>query len=326
MPVAILDFGTNTFNLLIAEQTGSGFRVLYDGKQPVKLGKGGINKRTITPEAMERGFAAIGAHMQTIRKYDAGEIHAYATSAMRNADNGREFAAMIEKRFGFRTHIIDGEEEAALIYGGIRESVDFGDATAMILDIGGGSNEFIICNTGGIRWKRSFELGMARIIEMFRISDPITPHEISNIETYYAHALKPLMDEVDRYRPTMLVGASGTFDTLAAMAAYRFGIGTGNVSSVHMAAHRFGIGAEGASSVQIAPEFYREIHQALLHSTAEERLNMPGMEPVRVEMIVPATIFINFVYHSCQLESITQSRYALKEGVMARLVAGKNTC
>lgn len=307
MPVAILDFGTNTFNLLIAEQTGSGFRVLYDGKQPVKLGKGGINKKVITPDAMERGFAAIQAHMQTIRKHDATEIHAYATSAMRNAENGQEFASLIEQKFGFSTHIIDGEEEAALIYGGIRESVDFGDETAMIIDIGGGSNEFIICNADGILWKHSFELGMARIIEMFGISDPITPREVSDIESYYAHALKPLLEEVDRYRPTMMVGASGTFDTLAAMAAHRFGIGL----------------SEKTSSVVIAPEYYREIHLALLHSTMEERRNMPGMEPVRVEMIVPATIFINFVYHSSNLESITQSRYALKEGVMARLIAYK---
>lgn len=308
MPVAILDFGTNTFNLLIAGQAGSGFRVLYDGKQAVKLGKSGINKKVITPEAMERGFAAIGAHMQTIKKHGATEIHAYATSAMRNAENGKEFARLIEQKFGFSTHIIDGEEEAALIYGGIRESVDFGDETAMIVDIGGGSNEFIICNADGILWKRSFELGMARIIEMFTISDPITPREVSDIEAYYAHELKPLMEEMARYHPTMMVGASGTFDTLAAMAAHRFGIGTG---------------AQNASVV-IAPEYYREIHLALLHSTAEGRRNMPGMEPVRVEMIVPATIFINFIYHNSNLASITQSRYALKEGVMARLVADKD--
>ncbi len=305
MPVAILDFGTNTFNLLIAAQEGRGFRVLYDGKQPVKLGKGGINKRILTPEAMERGFTAIQQHMHTIKQHDAGEIHAYATSAMRNADNGQEFADLIEQKFGFRTHIINGEEEAALIYRGIRESVDFGDETAMILDIGGGSNEFIICNNEGILWKHSFELGMARIIEQFNISDPITPQQVSEIETYYSKELELLKQRANQYRPTMLVGASGTFDTLAAMASYRYGINIG-----------------ASSSVNIALEFYREIHHALLNSTTEERLNMPGMEPVRVEMIVPATIFINFVYHSCGLKSITQSRYALKEGVMARLVAG----
>lgn len=304
MPVAILDFGTNTFNLLLAEHSGDSFSVAYDGKQPVKLGKGGINKRFIAPEAMERGFAAIEKHMETIKKYGAKEIHAYATSAMRNAENGEEFAGMIQEKFGFKTTIIDGDEEAELIYGGIRESVDFGEDPAMIMDIGGGSIEFIICNGKGILWKQSFELGMARIIEQFTISDPITEDEIAEIEEYYHGELEQLRLYVDKYKPTMLVGASGTFDTLAAMARYRFGIET----------------KKGASSLEIPLEKFRELRDELLQSTTDERLAMKGMEPVRVEMMVPATIFINFVIESCNLASLTQSRYALKEGVMARLI------
>jgi exopolyphosphatase / guanosine-5'-triphosphate,3'-diphosphate pyrophosphatase len=303
MPVAILDFGTNTFNLLIAEKTGNTFKVLYDGKEPVKLGKGGINKGFITPEAMERGFTAIANHMKTIEAFGANDIRAFATSAMRNAVNGKEFAEQVRQRFGFRTRIIDGDEEAALIYGGIRESVNFGNDTAIIMDIGGGSIEFIICNAEGIFWKRSFELGMARIIEKFEVSDPIKGSEVSAIEAYYAAELTALFEQADRYRPTMLVGASGTFDTLAAM-------GT----------HRFGLRSHDKSSVEIKVEQYRELHELLLHSTAEERMKMPGMEPVRVEMIVPAVIFINFVFHSCGLRTLRQSRYALKEGAMARLV------
>lgn len=303
MPVAILDFGTNTFNLLIAEKTGNTFKVLYDGKEPVKLGKGGINKGFITPEAMERGFTAIANHMKTIEAFGANDIRAFATSAMRNAVNGKEFAEQVRQRFGFRTRIIDGDEEAALIYGGIRESVNFGNDTAIIMDIGGGSIEFIICNAEGIFWKRSFELGMARIIEKFEVSDPIKGSEVKAIEAYYAAELTALFEQADRYRPTMLVGASGTFDTLAAM-------GT----------HRFGLRSHDKSSVEIKVEQYRELHELLLHSTAEERMKMPGMEPVRVEMIVPAVIFINFVFHSCGLRTLSQSRYALKEGAMARLV------
>jgi exopolyphosphatase / guanosine-5'-triphosphate,3'-diphosphate pyrophosphatase len=303
MPVAILDFGTNTFNLLIAEKTGNTFKVLYNGKEPVKLGKGGINKGFITPEAMERGFTAIANHMKTIEAFGVNDIRAFATSAMRNAVNGKEFAEQARQRFGFRTRIIDGDEEAALIYGGIRESVDFGNDTAIIMDIGGGSIEFIICNAEGIFWKRSFELGMARIIEKFEVSDPIKGSEISAIEAYYAAELTALFEQADRYRPTMLVGASGTFDTLAAM-------GT----------HRFGLRSHDKSSLEIKVEQFREMYELLLHSTAEERMKMPGMEPVRVEMIVPAVVFINFVFHSCGLRTLRQSRYALKEGAMARLV------
>ena len=304
MPIAILDFGTNTFNLLIAEKNGKSFNVLYDGKEPVKLGKGGINNGLITPEAMERGLIAISNHMRTIESFGATEIHAFATSAMRNAANGKEFVQQVKERFGFRTRIIDGDEEAALIYGGIRESVGFGDETTMIMDIGGGSIEFIICNGEGIFWKRSFELGMARIIEKFTVSDPITEKEIAAIEKYYESELTALFDQAERYQPSLLVGASGTFDTLAAMATHRFGLRSpGN-----------------SSSMEIALAHFREMHGLLLRSTAEERLKMPGMEPVRVEMIVPAVIFINFVLNTCSLRSLVQSRYALKEGVMARLI------
>ena len=304
MPVAILDFGTNTFNLLIAEKNGKSFKVLYDGKEPVKLGKGGINKGVLTPEAMERGFTAIDNHMKTIEAFGAVEIRAFATSAMRNAANGKEFEKEIRERFGFRTRIIDGDEEAALIYGGIRESVDFGSETAMIMDIGGGSVEFIICNAEGIFWKHSFELGMARIIEKFPVSDPITEKEIATIEQYFAAELNALFEQARRYPPSLLVGASGTFDTLAAMATHRFGLRS----------------ADNSSSMEIDTDHYHELHHLLLQSTAEERLLMPGMEPVRVEMIVPATIFINFVRNSCNLRTMIQSRYALKEGAMARLV------
>lgn len=304
MRAAILDFGTNTFNLLIAEKSGDSFRVLYDGKEGVKLGKGGINKKIIAPEAMERGFTAIARHMQTIDSFGVDEIHAYATSAMRNAENGEEFARAIKDKFGFSTNIISGEEEAALIYGGIKESVDFGTETAMILDIGGGSNEFIICNSEGILWKHSFELGMARIIERFSISDPIKENEIKEIENYFDLELDLLKSKVEKYRPTLMIGASGSFDTLAAMAKIRFG----NTLEENM------------TSFQIPNEQLKEMHKLLLNSTYEERLKIPGMEEVRVEMIVPASIFINFVYNSFGLTSLKQSGYALKEGAMARLV------
>jgi exopolyphosphatase/guanosine-5'-triphosphate,3'-diphosphate pyrophosphatase len=303
MPTAILDFGTNTFNLLIAKKDGKGFKVLYNGKQGVKLGKGGINKRTISLEALERGLTAISNHIKIIEAYGVSEIHAYATSAIRNADNGLEFAAQIEAKFGFKTNIIDGEEEAALIYEGIKASIKLTLEPAMILDIGGGSNEFIICNSEGILWKHSFELGMARIIEKFQISEPIKKEEIDVLEAYYNSELILLWEQVRTFNPKTLIGASGSFDTLAEMARLRFEIQT----------------PKNVSSVKIDMDHYNEIHTLLLNSTREERIQMPGMEPVRVEMIVPASIFINFVFNRCGLTSMKQSGYALKEGVMSRL-------
>ncbi len=302
-PVAILDFGTNTFNLLIAIAEGDTFKRLYSGKQAVKLGRGGIHKRTITDEAMERGFTAIKNHMETIASFGAEEIHAYATSAIRNAENGNEFAAEVRRRFGFTVNVIPGEQEAELIYKGISESVDLGDQVGLILDIGGGSNEFIICDKQKMYWKHSFELGMARILENFNITDPITHGEIADIEAYYRDELELLFEKVAEYKPTVLIGASGSFDTLAAMFK-----------------HKLQLKGTDHTSFRIELKDYKEIHHKLTGSTLKERETMPGMEPVRIEMIVPATIFINFVMESCGLEQMYQSDYALKEGVMATLL------
>jgi exopolyphosphatase/guanosine-5'-triphosphate,3'-diphosphate pyrophosphatase len=303
MITAILDFGTNTFNLLIAERKDRGFNILLSSKQPVKLGRGGIQINRITPDAMERGFVAINNHMETIRNYEVDEIRAFATSAIRNAANGEDFTEEVYRRFGFRTRIIQGEREAELIYKGVRQAVAFGEDNAMILDIGGGSIEFIICNKHGIVWKQSFELGMARLLEMYTLSDPITSEEIRALENYFRQELAPLREAVKKERPTTLIGASGSFDTFQALIS-----------------HRKGLESDNFYGREISLKDYSKLHKTLVRSTREERLAMPGMEPVRVEMIVAATIFVSFVIRDCKIGRLHHSEFALKEGVISELV------
>jgi len=221
MKIAILDFGTNTFNLLIAEPQERNFKILHASKQPVKLGRGGIQINQITPDALERGFVAIQNHMETIRNYEVDEIRAFATSAIRNAANGEEFTQEVYRRFGFRTRIIPGDREAELIYKGVRQAVSFREENDMILDIGGGSIEFIICNNQGIVWKQSFELGMARLLERYSLSDPITSEEVRVLEDYFRQELSPLQEVVKKEKPRILIGASGSFDTFQAIIQHR---------------------------------------------------------------------------------------------------------
>ena len=301
--IAILDFGTNTFNLLIAERKERSFEILHASKQPVKLGRGGIQINRITPDAFERGFIAIHNHLETIKKFKVEEIRAFATSAIRNASNGNQFVDEVEKRFGIRVRVIPGDREAELIYKGVRQAVTITDRKVMILDIGGGSNEFIICNREGIIWKHSFELGMARILELFDISDPISHEEIQALESYFRHELQPLFEVVGKERPQIMIGASGSFDTFYAILR-----------------HRTGIVADVGHGREIAMQDFRKIHRLLIRSTIAERKVMPGMEPVRVEMVVPAVIFVSFVMRECQIKHLVQSEFALKEGVISELV------
>ena len=301
--IAILDLGTNTFNLLIARRKSRGFEIIYSGKQPAKLGRGGIHMNRITPDAFERGFVAIQNHLETVKKYGVEEVRAFATSAIRNASNGRQFADEVEKRFGIRIRIIPGEREAELIYKGVRQAVDIPSRKCLILDIGGGSNEFILCNREGILWKHSFELGMARIIELFEISDPITHEEIRALEAYFAHELKALLDMAGREKPRILIGASGSFDTFYAIMR-----------------HRSGMVADEGHGHEIPLQEFRKIYHMLVRSTMAERRVMPGMEPVRVEMVVAAVIFVSFVIKECNIKQLMQSDFALKEGVISELV------
>jgi exopolyphosphatase/guanosine-5'-triphosphate,3'-diphosphate pyrophosphatase len=302
MVLAILDFGTNTFNLLIAERSDLSFKILHTSKQPVKLGRGGIQVNRITPDAFERGFIAIANHMETIRQYKVEQVRAFATSAIRNASNGQEFVDEVKKRFGFRTRVISGKREADLIYKGVRQAIPIKEEKMMILDIGGGSNEFIICNKDGIIWKRSFEVGMARILERFTLSDPIAPEEIRALESYYRQELQPLLDMVKKEEPLALIGASGSFDTFHAMISLSKDLE-----------------ADGLFGRELPMKEYRKLHKLLVSSTTKERKVMPGMEAVRVEMIVAATIFVSFVLRACHIKHLYHSEFALKEGVIAEL-------
>jgi exopolyphosphatase/guanosine-5'-triphosphate,3'-diphosphate pyrophosphatase len=303
MITAILDFGTNTFNLLIAERQERGFKILLSRKQPVKLGRGGIQLNQLTPDAIERGFVAIQNHMETIRNYEVDEIRAFATSAIRNAESGEEFTEEVRRRFGFRTRIIPGDREAELIYKGVRQAIALGEDNSMILDIGGGSIEFIICNNQGIVWKQSFELGMARLLERYDLSDPIASEEVRALENYFRQELAPLREAVRREKPHTLIGASGSFDTFQAIIL-----------------KRKGMEADEYHGREISMKEYGKLHKILVRSTLEERKVMPGMEPVRVEMIVAASIFVSFVIRDCKISRLYHSEFALKEGVISELV------
>lgn len=300
MRVAVIDMGTNTFNLLVAESNGNNqYQTLHNSKYFVKLGEGGINKRFITPEAWERGLKAIDSHMLTIATLNVDKIFAFATSATRDAENGASFVEEIFKKHDLKVDIIKGEQEALLIYQGVRQAVDLGNQINLILDIGGGSNEAILCNAKEAFWMYSFNLGVQRLLNQFKPNDPITTTEISKIEQFLDTELQRLIEASTNYPPTRLIGSSGSFDT------YR-----------SLLAHSGAIPLSKLSSMEIPTESYFQLHQQLLGSTREERLAMPGMEPIRVDFIVLASIFTNFIVNRLGIKSIYQSNYALKEGAL----------
>ncbi|MFO7940634.1 MAG: hypothetical protein R6U66_12880 [Bacteroidales bacterium] len=305
MKVAIIDLGTNTFNLLIAEIKAPGnYTLLHQGKIGVKLGKGGINTKHITPEAFERGIKAIDTHLQTIHAFQADRIKATATSGIRSTNNGLTFIDTLRQRFHLDVEIIDGDREAALIFEGVNQVFPFHEKTSLILDIGGGSNEFILANQAGILWKKSYDLGMARLLDRFNPSDPINQEELAAIYAFLKQELADLSPIMEKYNPQELIGSSGTFDTFR---------------SLWEAAHPPEEQNQHTPLFQFPEEAFASLYQRLITSTLQQRLEMKGMEAIRVEMIVLAAIFVKFTMDEYGLTRLYQSNYAIKEGVLKSL-------
>jgi exopolyphosphatase / guanosine-5'-triphosphate,3'-diphosphate pyrophosphatase len=306
--LALIDMGTNTFHLLITEVDEKGQRTDFvKTKLPVRLGQGGISKGAIAPEAYERALKTLKDFRKQIDEYGVETVRAMATSMVRNASNGEDFIKDIYKQTDIQVEIIDGDREAELIYYGVRSAGVLDEQTTLIMDIGGGSVEFIICNNQEIFWKQSFEVGAQRLMDQFYTQDPIPTEQVEAEKRYLASTLQPLTEAVARYKPVRLVGASGTFDTLCDIDALSRGDNSRQLSQ------------PAASALEIAD--YYKIHQDLLHKTHDERLAIPGMLEMRVDMIVLASIIVDFVLETYDLQEIRVSAYALKEGVLQQALA-----
>ncbi|MRT91520.1 phosphatase [Ancylomarina sp. 16SWW S1-10-2] len=301
MRISIIDLGTNTFNLLVAEITASKqINILHRSKYPVKLGEGGINQNYITDEAQKRAHLAFVEMKQIINSYQTVKTIGFATSAIRTAENGQDFVKQIHQDFDIEIEVISGNREAELIYYGTREAVGLNDEIVAILDIGGGSNEIIIANADKIFWKKSYPIGMIRLLEHFHPSDPIKLDEIKAIEAFLKDKLSDLIEVLKTYSVKTLIGSSGSFSTLR---------------QVIMAEEENELYTD-QTYFNIKLEDFNTLHKRFLESTLEERMQMEGMDATRVHLMVVASVFINFLVKESELSVLFQSAYALKEGAL----------
>lgn len=300
MKIAVIDMGTNTFHLLIVDVKGTDFRIVYREKRAVKIGEKGIEKGMITPQAMERALDALIAYKEVIESYGVSQTFATATSAVRSASNGQELTDRIFRETNIQTRIISGVQEAQYIYYGVQRALDIGDQPSLIMDIGGGSIEFIICTGSETLWMQSFEIGGQRLVERFHRHDPIHPSDLSSLEEHLDTQLQELFEACKKYAPKVLIGSSGTFDTLSDIYCVSEGIER-DIRDTEF---------------PLTLESFADTFAYMLTRNREERLALPGMIPLRVDMIVVACVLIDFLISKLNLEGIRVSAYALKEGVL----------
>lgn len=304
--IAIIDLGTNTFHLLLVEITNGEERIIHKEKIAVKLGEGGISENSIGKEAEERAIKAMLYFKEVIEKEQVSQIIATATSAMRNAGNGDAVMQRIYDVTNISVQLISGIDEAKYIYKGVKKAVEFSTEPALIMDIGGGSVEFILCNHKEVFYMQSFEIGAQRLLDKFHKHDPISPKDISKLDDFLRNELAELKMKLDIYQPHHLIGSSGTFDTL-----------------IEINYEEQGLEKADVPSYSLSLEDFDRIFHEVIHKNRAERMDIPGMIEMRVDMIVVAVCLIEFLLQNNDFQDVKVSSYGLKEGLLDAVLSNE---
>jgi len=297
-PLAVIDLGTNTFHLLIARRNDSGgFTEIFRERRFIKLAEDGIDH--IGPGPWSRGISAMRAFADQLAFHGVTRVRALGTAALRTASNGHEFIAAVREETNIRIELIDGEEEARLIHQGSSLAIPFTEQTRLLMDIGGGSVEFILADADQVYWSRSFPIGVAVLFRDFHTTDPLPADQQAALRTFLAKALEPLQTALQKHPVTELVGASGTFDVLEQ--------------------YLDDPGAD-AEFTAIPVGQFASFRDRLIAMPLKERLAMERMPPARAEMLPVALVLLDVVINLALIKHLVVSPYALKEGVLHEMM------
>ena len=291
---AVIDIGTNTFNLLIASRTKNGLDILESHKIAVSLGMGGINEGILAADAIQRALNAFETFQDILSNYPLAHPTLIATSAVRDAKNSTEFIALVYERFTWEVTVVSGAKEAALIYNGVGLCYDFKERT-MIMDIGGGSTEFIEANKDGVCSEVSLNIGVSRLYQGFSVNDPFSEADVMRIESFLEDSSNGFFDYIDI---PVLLGSSGTFETFYEL-MYRKPFPKGN------------------QIVELELLSFTSMLDELIYSSLAERNENEFIIPIRKKMAPFAAVKTRWVLRQIKPKRILISPYSLKEGVLA---------
>jgi exopolyphosphatase/guanosine-5'-triphosphate,3'-diphosphate pyrophosphatase len=299
--IGIIDLGSNTFHLLIAKVTSpQEFEEVYKEAFFVKLASEGIEK--IGDKPFQKGIEIMVHFAEKCKDLQVSEIKAIGTATLRRAENASFFIQQVYEKTGIEVAVISGDEEALLIAMGVHLAIPFIKEKVLIMDIGGGSVEFIISEGETIFWSKSFPLGISILYNYFHKKDPISEDEIQKLIQFLDESLLDLMDILRVHKVDHLVGASGTFDVLEDFLS------------------DMSIKNKYASTVSVAYVF--PILDEIIKKSLAERLEYKEIPETRAEMIVAAMVLIKFILTAGNFSSLTYSSFAMKEGILRKFMKG----
>jgi len=292
--IGIIDLGSNTFHLLIVDTfADKSFKTVHKERSFVGLAEDGIS--VLSQKAIEVGLETLILFKSILEEHKVEHIKVIGTAALRSAQNSNEFISKVEKTLGFEIEVIEGDREAELIFKGV-SLLHSMTGNHLIMDIGGGSVEFIVVSNGNRTWSRSYNIGVGVLHDKFHKTEPIAKTEISELIAFLYRELEDLQATIQNI--DALIGASGSFEVVESM--------NGNP-----------ISSDKISEVSL--DDYWKVSAKIIEASYIERSQMSGLPISRAKLIVVAMILIDVVIEMVSPKKIMISPFALKEGLLSEL-------
>jgi exopolyphosphatase/guanosine-5'-triphosphate,3'-diphosphate pyrophosphatase len=300
MRIAAIDIGTNSVHMIVVQvRPDLSFEVIDREKDMVRLGAGGLDGRSLTPTAMAAALQTLSKFRRLAESHKVDEIVASATSATREAENGGDFIAEVDRQTGIKIRVISGTEEARLIHMAAGYGVDIGGTTAVVVDIGGGSVEVTLGTATHLTLGRSFKAGVIRLTERFVKSDPLSGGDERRLIKHVNQEMGAYLDQIAARGFDRVIGTSGTILSLGAMATADEGGRPDDLRNRRVSARGL-----------------HRIRKRIVASDLQERLALPAMDPRRADLSVAGSILFDTILRRLGAKEFVLCDLALREGLV----------
>jgi exopolyphosphatase/guanosine-5'-triphosphate,3'-diphosphate pyrophosphatase len=301
MRIAAIDIGTNSVHMIVAQvRPDLSFEIVDREKEMVRLGAGGLGGRALTAEAVAGALHALAKFRLLAESHRVDDIVAAATSATREAENGGEFLAAIERQTGIRPKIISGAEEARLIHQAAVYGVDVAVSPAVVVDIGGGSVEITLGTASSLKLAKSFKLGAIRLTERFVKSDPLSRKDERKLVKHVRGEISSHVHAITEAGFERVIGTSGTILSLGAVCAAAM---NGSVPS-------------DLRNLRIPAKQLRRVRKSVVALDLRQRLEIPGLDPRRADLVVAGATLFDTILRMLGAKEFTLCDLALREGLI----------
>lgn len=299
--LAVIDIGTNSIHMVLAEiQADGSYQIVDRYKDMCRLGNGAFADRCLSDEAMSRGLEVIRTLVTLARNKGFDRIEAVATSAVREARNGGAFIGVVAEQTGLTVKVISGIEEARLIFLGVQHGIALTDQPVLVVDVGGGSVELMVGTRHALIYAKSVKLGAIRLLEQYLTKMPPVTATLQRLEEHVTRQLTAALDRCTVKQFAAVIATSGMAGNLAEI--------------IHL--RRTERPLLQLNLAKVTQKEVSEVETLLARSTTRARLSLPGLDPKRVDTLLPAAMVLRRVLELTHADELTICDKAIREGII----------